>query len=68
MGFRIEFEKSDQGVYIVDIDHFHASVNEKYPADIFCIRCHSPIPGVVDLENTLKILESRCHVIGVDII
>ena len=53
---KMEFEISDKGMYIL-----HNS------QDILCIKHVSPKPGVIEKDYSMKILQHRCNVVGVDL-
>jgi len=67
MVFKMEFEKSDSGIYMMDMEH-PDKYDNKYTTDIFCIRRDATKPGPTDTHHTLKLLNHCGQVIGVDLI
>jgi hypothetical protein len=67
MGYKVDYEKSDRGIYIMDLNHIYSD-GSKYETDLFCIKINSPKPGVIDTEYTLGKISGSLQIIGVDLI
>jgi len=67
MVYKVDYEKSDKGIYIMELDHLYSD-GSKSDNDLFCIRINSPKPGDTDIEYSIKKLSPTFEIIGVDLV